>query len=97
MAGKSETPEVPEVETPEAPEPEVPEAGTPEAPEAPESAVFTARSGVLFHDKDVHFTHDRDRDKPGVYSYTAPDAAAAQKVRALADAEPQWGITEVSD
>lgn len=62
--------------------------------------VFTAPSGVLFHDSDVHFTHDQDRQAPGsplLYSFTAPDAATAQKVRDLAAAEPQWGIKEVAE
>lgn len=72
----------------------------PESGEAPELAVFTAPSGVLFHDTDVHFTHDQDRQAPGsprLYSFTAFGAATAQKVRDLAAAEPQWGIKEVSE
>lgn len=64
--------------------------------DVPDPVVFTAPSGVLFHDKGIHFTHDQDRDGPGVYSFMAPDAATAQQVRDLADAEPQWRIQEVT-
>lgn len=55
--------------------------------------IFTASSGVLFHDQGVHFTRD---GLSGLYSFTAPDAATAQKIRDLAAAEPQWGIAEVT-
>lgn len=53
---------------------------------------FTASHGVQFHGTGIWFT-----GTPGAgYSFTAPDAATAQKVRDLAAAEPQWGITEVT-
>lgn len=66
---------------------------------AKSETVFTASSGVLFHEKDVRFTHDQERQPAGaplLYSFTAADAATVQKVRDLAAAEPQWGIREVT-
>lgn len=65
---------------------------------AKSETVFTASIGVLFHDAGVHFTRDQERQPPGgpvLYSFTAPDAATAQKARDLAATEPQWGIKEV--
>ncbi|HEX4018185.1 MAG TPA: hypothetical protein VHX15_15730 [Frankiaceae bacterium] len=73
-----------------------------EAPEAQEAAgdvVFTAKHGVLFHGTDIRFARDQERTAAApaaVFSFTAPDSATAQKVRDLAAAEPQWGITEVT-
>jgi hypothetical protein len=67
---------------------------------AAKETVFTASSGVLFHDTGVQFTRDQDRTaaaSAAVFSFAAPDAATAQKVRDLAAAEPQWGIREVAE
>lgn len=59
---------------------------------------FTAAAGVRFHETDVAFTRDRDREQPGgpaVYSFTA-DGDTVSRVRDLAAAEPQWDIAEVA-
>jgi hypothetical protein len=61
--------------------------------------VFTATAGVLFHGTGIRFTRDQERTKAAsaaVFSFAAADGDTAQKVRDLAAAEPQWGITEVA-